>query len=188
MAPPFQSSVLTLHFPLPPHFGWNYPQAGLLPVWQQFPSLKIFKISRTCCIEALYLRHLPPLVVTGVGHVENVPVVEAEAAARQPVVPVRVVLEQRAHVERPLGAGAHERARDVLLQLVQARLVPVVLVRLVLHTQLHHAARALQHLDHTHWVNTTPKAAEIFAIISTVPEPLKFQVDSLLINAHLAVS
>ena len=116
------------------------------------------KILRTCCTEALYLRHLPPLVVTGVGHVENVPVVEAEAAARQPVVPVRVVLEQRAHVERPLGAGAHERARDVLLQLVQARLVPVVLVRLVLHTQLHHAARALQHLDHTHWVKTTPKA------------------------------
>ena len=101
-----------------------------------------------------YLRHLPPLVVTGVGHVENVPVVEAEAAARQPVVSVRVVLEQRAHVERPLGAGAHERARDVLLQLVQARLVPVVLVRLVLHTQLHHAARTLQHLDHTHWVET----------------------------------
>ena len=146
------------------------------------------KILRTCCTEALYLRHLPPLVVTGVGHVENVPVVEAEAAARQPVVPVRVVLEQRAHVERPLGAGAHERARDVLLQLVQARLVSVVLVRLVLNTQLHHAARALQHLDHTHWVKTTPKAAEIFAIISTVPEPLKFQVDSLLINAHLAVS
>ena len=55
---------------------------------------------------------------------QDVPVVEAQAPARQPVVLVRVILKQRPHVERPLGAGPDQRPRDVLLQLVQPRLVP----------------------------------------------------------------
>ena len=68
--------------------------------------------------------HLPPLVVTGICHVKDVPVVEAQAPAGQPIVLVRVILEQRPDVERPLGAGPHQGARDVLLQLVQSGLVP----------------------------------------------------------------
>ena len=37
---------------------------------------------------------------------------------------MRIILEQRPDVERPLGAGPHQGARDVLLQLVQSGLVP----------------------------------------------------------------
>ena len=55
---------------------------------------------------------------------QDVPVVEAQAPARQPIVLVRVILEQRPDIERPLGAGPHQGARDVLLQLVQPGLVP----------------------------------------------------------------
>ena len=36
--------------------------------------------------------HLPPLVVTGVGDVQDVPVVEAQTPTRQAVILVRVIL------------------------------------------------------------------------------------------------
>ena len=74
--------------------------------------------------DTLLRPHLPPLVVTGICHVQDVPVVEAQASARQSIVLVRVVLEQRPDIERPLGAGPHQRPCDVLLQLMQPGLVP----------------------------------------------------------------
>ena len=48
-----------------------------------------------------------------------------------------VVVEEGADVERPLGGGADERAGHRLLDLVQARLVPVVVLGPVLHRQPH---------------------------------------------------
>ena len=68
--------------------------------------------------------HLPPLVVTGICHVQDVPIVEAQAPAGEAVILVRVIFKQRPHVKCPLGAGPDQRPRDVLLQLVQPRLVP----------------------------------------------------------------
>ena len=93
-----------------------------------------------------FVTDLPPLVVTGVGHMQDVAVVEAEPSAGQPVVLVRVVLEQRPHVESSLGAGPHQRPRHVLLQLVELGLVSVVLLRLVLDTEHHHTPRSFQGL------------------------------------------
>ena len=95
---------------------------------------------------------------------QDVPVVEAQAPARKPIVLVRIILEQRPDIERPLGAGPHQGARDVLLQLVQPGLVPaetrnvkrnaekninvpIVLVWLVLNTQLYRTPGALQNLE-----------------------------------------
>ena len=138
-------SVLTLHFPLPSLLGGNYPQACLLTVRQQFSRLEIFNCL-TSSLEVFPVSHLPPLVIAGVGDVQNVAVVEAKPSAGQSIVLVRVVLEQRSHVESPLGAGPHQGPRDVLLQLVELRLVPVVLLRLVLDAQHHHAPRTFQGL------------------------------------------
>ena len=108
---------------------------------------------------------------------KDVPVVEAQTPTRQAVILVRVVLEQGPDIQRPLGAGAHQGARDVLLQLVKSRLVPdddnnddddddndndddhddhlvpVVLVRFVLDTQLHRASGALQNLQQKKYQN-----------------------------------
>ena len=110
---------------------------------------------------------------------KDVPVVEAQTRARQAVILVRVVLEQGPDIQRPLGAGTHQGAGDVLLQLVQPRLVPddddnddddiddineddideddhlvpVVLVRFVLDTQLHRASGALQNLQQKKYQN-----------------------------------
>ena len=105
---------------------------------------------------------------------KDVPVVEAQTPTRQAVILVRVVLEQGPDIQRPLGAGTHQGAGDVLLQLVQPRLVPdddddddddnddhdeddhlvpVVLVRFVLDTQLHGASGALQNLQQKKYQN-----------------------------------
>ena len=94
--------------------------------------------------------HLPPLVITSIGHMKNVSVVEAKTSAGKTVILVRIVFEQSSHIERPLGAGPDQGARDVLLELVQPRLVPVVLVRFVLNTKLDNAAGSLQNLSQKH--------------------------------------
>ena len=92
------------------------------------------------------MTHLPPLVITSISNMKNVSVVEPKTSAGKTIILVRIIFKQSSHIQRPLGAGPDQGARDVLLELVQPRLVPVVLVRFVLDTQLDHAASSLQNL------------------------------------------
>ena len=56
---------------------------------------------------------------------KNISVVEAQSSAGQSVILVRIVLEQSPDIQGSLGAGPDQGPRDVLLQLVEPRLVPV---------------------------------------------------------------
>ena len=112
-----ESPVLLSLLPLPPDLGGDDPQSCLLAVGQ-------------------HLSGLPPLVVGGVGHVEDVTVEEGQAATRKTVVPGGVVVEERPHVQGPLGTGPDQRAGHGLLNFVESSLVAVVVLRSVLDPEL----------------------------------------------------
>ena len=60
---------------------------------------------------------------------QDVPVVEAEPPAGQPVVFERLVVEQSSDVEGLLGTGPHQGPGQGLLQLVQLGLVPWIVTQ-----------------------------------------------------------
>ena len=76
-----------------PLLGRNNTQASLFTIWQQFSSL-VRIIMRLCPFfekKSLWhahnnLHNLPPLVVTGVGDVQDVAIVEPQPPAWQTVV------------------------------------------------------------------------------------------------------
>lgn len=118
--------------PLPPPLRRHNSHALLLPVAQHPPRL-------------------PPLVIGRVRHVQHVAVAERQPPRRQPIVAHRIVVEQRAHVQRALLRRPQQRAgagRDgrLLLQLVNVRLEAIVLFGPVLGDQLHAAAGRLERL------------------------------------------
>lgn len=92
---------------------------------------------------------LPPLVVGGVGHVQDIAVLEGQSPGGQAIVSVRIIVEQGPHVERSLLRGAEQGSRTagtqsgLLLQLLDASLEPVVLLRSVLRHQGDYAAGSL---------------------------------------------
>ena len=64
-----------------PLLGGNNTQASLFTIWQQFSSLDGI-IMRLCPDDTLdNLNNLPPLVVTGVGDVQDVAIVEPQSPA-----------------------------------------------------------------------------------------------------------
>merc|ERR1719376_1373659 len=78
---------------------------------------------------------LPPLVVGGVGDVQDGAVAEGEAAGGQAVVEPRVVVEQRSDVELFLGRGPEGACHEVLLHLVHLHLELVELVGAVAYLE-----------------------------------------------------
>ena len=81
------------------YLGGNDSESSLLSIGEDFPGL-------------------PPLVVGGVGHVEDVAVAEGEAARGEAVVQLGLVVEQCAHVQGPLRRRPNQSPRHCLLNLV----------------------------------------------------------------------
>jgi len=92
---------------------------------------------------------LPPLVVGGIGHVQDVAVLEGQSSRGQTIVPIGIIVEQGAHIQRSLLRGPQQCARSsgakgsLLFQLLDARLEAVILLWAVLRQQGHHTARSL---------------------------------------------
>lgn len=125
------AAVASAHFTFPSSFRWHDAHALLLAV-AQHPT------------------GLPPFVVGGIRHVQNVSVAERKTARRQPIVGEGIVVEEGANVQRSLLRRTQQRAGAriygcLLLEVVDASLEFVVVLGPILGDQVHYAAGGLRY-------------------------------------------
>lgn len=125
------AAVTCTHLALPASFRWHNTDLFVLIVTKD----------ATC---------LPPFVVGGVGHMQDIPMLERQAARRQSVVTIRIIVEESAYVKRSLlcgaqqGAGTARAKRRLLFQLLNARLETIVILGPILCNQCDNTTRCLQ--------------------------------------------
>lgn len=124
------AAITCAHLALPASFWWHNTNLFVLIVTEH-----------TTC--------LPPFIVGGIGHMQDVAVLKGQAAWRQTIIAIRIIVKERAYIERSLLCGSQQCAgsacakRRLLFQLLNACLKTIVVLGPILCNQCNNATGCL---------------------------------------------